>query len=425
VVGTKGWAVLRHRQFSTFVVARFLTATASQMQGTAVGWQLYEKTHDVRNLGYVGLSLFLPFLVLILPSGHVADRFNRRWIVAGSALVAALSAAALLWISKTEWIGVWPVFSVLVAVGSARAFSMPAGQAILPNLVPPSELGPAVALGSSTFHAATILGPVLGGFLYLHGPDAVYSSVLALDLFAFLFLISTSTRQEPATVGSGSLRKVLDGFRFVRSRPIVFGAISLDLFAVLFGGATALLPAFARDVLHTDSAGLGFLRAAPATGSVIATVLLASFPLRRRIGWWMFGGVALFGAATVGFGLSSSFVHALVFLSLLGAGDMVSVYVRHILVQVETPDAIRGRVSAVNSVFIGASNELGEFESGFTAGIFGLIPAVVAGGVASLVVSLGWAAWFPPLRGLDAFPEGPTPLPEAEVDDLLAEGAAA
>jgi predicted MFS family arabinose efflux permease len=281
---------------------------------------------------------------------------------------------------------------------------MPAQQAVLRNLVPTSDFSQAVALSSSTFHVAVIAGPVLGGLLYALGPTTVYLTASLLLALAVLLMSGTRSTGQRISTQPASWHTVLEGLRFVWSRPIVLGAISLDLFAVLFGGATALLPAYAHDVLHTGPTGLGLLRTAPGAGAAICSVLLAFVPIRRHVGAWMFGGVAVFGAATVVLGLTSSIAVALVALVLLGAGDMVSVYIRHLLVQYETPDEIRGRVSAVNSVFIGASNELGEFESGLTAGWFGLVRAILLGGAATLAVTGLWTVLFPVLSKMDRFP---------------------
>jgi predicted MFS family arabinose efflux permease len=293
---------------------------------------------------------------------------------------------------------------VLVLFGSARAFMMPASQAVLRNLVPDKDFGQAVALASSTFHVAVIAGPVLGGLLYAFGPTTVYMISAALLALATLLMASTRSAPQVRSTAPASWHTLLEGLRFVRSRPIVLGAISLDLFAVLFGGATALLPAYAHDVLHAGPTALGWLRTAPGAGAALCSIALAFFPLRRRVGAWMFGGVAVFGAATLVLGFTNNFIVALAALFLLGAGDMVSVYVRHLLVQYETPDDIRGRVSAVNAVFIGASNELGEFESGVTAGWFGLVRAIVLGGAATLAVTGLWAVLFPVLSKMDRFP---------------------
>ena len=401
---SNGFSVLRHRNFSFYLSARILGTLAVQMQSVAIGWQVYALTHNLFDLGLIGLAQFAPFLLLILFAGHAADRYNRRNIVALCLAAQLLCGLMLLAFTLSGLNAVWPVFAVLVVFGSARAFMMPATQAVLVNLVPAESFSKAVALSSSSFHIAVILGPTLGGLLYLAGPKAVYmvSSTLlvaSVTLMCMTKATRQATHKQPATWHS-----VLEGLRFVLSRPIVLGAISLDLFAVLFGGATALLPALAQDVLHTGPTGLGLLRTAPGAGAALCSVALAFFPIARRVGAWMFGGVALFGLCTVILGSTTSFIVALAALFLMGAGDMISVYVRHLLVQYETPDAIRGRVSAVNSVFIGASNELGEFESGLTAGWFGLVRAVLFGGAATLMVTGVWAMLFPVLSRMDRFP---------------------
>jgi MFS family permease len=399
-----GLAVFRNRNFSFYLSARFLATLAVQMQSVAVGWQVYEITGSLFDLGLIGLAQFAPFLVLILWAGHVADRHNRRNIVLLCLATQLLCGALLL---AFTWSGshvVWPVFAVLVLFGSARAFMMPASQAVLRNLVPTKDFSQAVALSSSTFHVAVIAGPVLGGLLYAAGPVTVYLTASVLLGLAVLLMAATRSAAQAINTQPASWHTVLEGLRFVWSRPIVLGAISLDLFAVLFGGATALLPAYAHDVLQAGPTGLGLLRTAPGAGAAICSVLLAFVPIRRRVGAWMFGGVAVFGAATLVLGLTTSMTVALVALVLLGAGDMVSVYIRHLLVQYETPDEIRGRVSAVNSVFIGASNELGEFESGVTAGWFGLVRAILLGGAATLAVTGIWTVLFPVLSKMDRFP---------------------
>ncbi len=395
---------LQHRNFTLYLVARFIATLAVQMQSVAVGWQVYAITNDPLDLGLIGLAQFLPFIVLVLPAGQIADRFDRRLILAACYVVEVACAVCLLAFTVYGAREVWPVFAVLVLFGSARAFAMPTSQAITPNLVPRETFGNAVALNSSTFHVATIVGPSFGGLLYVAGPAAVYSIVTALLVVSVGFMLAvrlpkTLRSSEPAT-----WHTVLEGLRFVRSRPVVLGAISLDLFAVLFGGATALLPVFARDILAAGPEGLGMLRTAPAVGAAITAALLALFPLTRFVGRRMFAGVAVFGFAIIVFGLSNNFMLSLLALATLGAGDMVSVYIRHMLIQLETPDEIRGRVSAVNAVFIGASNELGEFESGVTAVWFGLVPSVVIGGAATIAVTGLWMRLFPTLRRMDRFP---------------------
>ncbi|MFZ9127314.1 MAG: MFS transporter [Steroidobacteraceae bacterium] len=387
--------------FARFLASRLATSVASQMQLVAVGWQVYDMTRDPLDLGLIGLSQFLPFVLLILPAGHAADSGRRERLLALCYAAECLCAAALLGLTLRGGTEVWPVFGIMVLFGAARAFAMPTGQALLPNLVPPGLFGRAVAINSSTWQLSTVLGPAVGGFLYLAGPEFVYgSSFLLLAVSAWL-MAGVHAPRRPDRVESMSLDRLLEGLRFVFRRRIVLGAISLDLFAVLLGGATALLPAFASDVLKVGPGGLGLLRAAPGLGAALVAAWLTWRPLAGRMGPAMLWGVAVFGVATTVFGLSQHFLVSLVALAVLGAADMISVYVRHILVQFETPDAIRGRVSAVSAVFIGASNELGEFESGLTAAWWGIRPAVLFGGLASLGVALLWARWFPELARLD------------------------
>ncbi|MGK5061512.1 MFS transporter [Janthinobacterium sp. LB3P112] len=397
-------AILRHRNFACYLSARVLGTVAVQMQSVAIGWQVYQITGSLFDLGLIGLAQFAPFLVLILPAGHVADRYNRRNIIAWCLAAQLACALALLAFTLSNISMVWPVFAVLVLFGSARAFMMPATQAVLVNMVPTQHFSRAVALSSSSSHVAIILGPTLGGLLYYFGPKVVYLISSALLVASVLLMRATTPAPQVVKREPVSWHTLLEGLRFVRSKPIVLGAISLDLFAVLFGGATALLPALAHDVLHIGPSGLGLLRTAPGAGAALCSIALAIFPITRRVGAWMFGGVAVFGLGTLVLGSTSYFPLALAALFLMGAGDMVSVYIRHLLVQFETPDDIRGRVSAVNAVFIGASNELGEFESGLTAGWFGLVRAVLFGGAATLAVTGIWAVLFPVLSRMDRFP---------------------
>jgi MFS family permease len=397
-------AVLRNPNVSFYLSSRFLGTLAVQMQSVAVGWQVYQITHSLFDLGLIGLAQFAPFLVLILWAGHVADTHNRRNIVIACQATQLLCSLLLVAFTLSGSHVVWPVYAVLVLYGSARAFSMPAQQAVLRNLVPNHAFSQAVALASSSMQVAIILGPVLGGLLYVFGPNVVYAVSSTLLALAVLLMLGTKSAPQAMNKTPVSWHTLLEGIRFVWSRPIVLGAISLDLFAVLFGGATALLPAYAHDVLHAGPTSLGLLRTAPGAGAAICSIVLAFLPIERRVGAWMFGGVAVFGLSTLALGWTTSMTVALVALVLLGAGDMVSVYIRHLLVQYETPDEIRGRVSAVNSVFIGASNELGEFESGITAGWFGLVRAILLGGAATLAVTGIWAALFPVLSKMDRFP---------------------
>jgi len=408
--------VLAHGDFRRFLIARLLATLAAQMQTVAVGWQIYAITRNPLDLGLIGLSQFLPFVVLILPAGQAADHYDRRRLLTACYALEAFCALLLLVFTLTEVRVAWPVFAAMTLLGCARAFSMPSGQALLPNLVPREEFTRAVALNSSVFQVATVVGPALGGVLYLAGPLIVYASVLTLALIGALLMlrVRAGAREETSVREPMSLETLLSGLRFVRSKPVVFGAISLDLFAVFFGGVTALLPIYASDILRVGPSGLGLLRTAPGIGAGLCALVLALRPITRHIGPWMFGGVAMFGVAVVVFGLSTSFFVSLIALILLGAADMVSVYVRHLLVQLETPDHIRGRVSAVSAVFIGASNELGDFESGITAKWWGTVRATVIGGLATLVVTGLWARWFPMLWKMDRLPK---PAREADERD--------
>jgi len=395
-------AAFGHRDYRRFQGARILSVLGMQMQSVAIGWQIYSVTGRALDLAWVGLAQFFPAAGLSLVTGHVADRFDRRAILAlCHAAMAGLSIALML-VARDGGAHVAPVYAVLVGIGVARAFLGPANQALLPTLVSPEHFGNAVAWGSSLWQAATVVGPMLGGVAYagFAGPAWVYAIAAGCAVGA-LVLVSTMRARPIASRGAATRASVLAGVRYVWTNEIVLGAISLDLFAVLLGGATALLPIYARDILHLGPWALGALRAAPAAGAAVTGVLLAFRPIERRAGRKMFLGVAIFGAGTIVFGLSKSFAPALLALVLIGAADMVSVFVRSALVQLATPDAMRGRVSAVNMVFIGASNELGEFESGVTAQWFGAIPSVVIGGVGTLLVVALWVWRFPKLRDVD------------------------
>jgi len=371
----------------------------------AVGWQVYKLTGRVLDLGLIGLSQFLPFLCLSLFAGHAADRYDRRLIISLCLATNLICALLLLLFALGPLGSTVPIFGVLALLGIARAFLAPAAQSFLPNIVPVGALGSAIALNSSSNQIATIAGPSIGGIVYAFGDSEwVYGGAAGLLLLSLVLLLVVKSRPVAIVRNAVSMGSMLEGLRFVWRRKTVLGAISLDLFAVLFGGATALLPAFTRDILHAGPDIFGYLRAAPGIGAGLCALRLTFKPITRRIGVHMFAGVALFGAATVVFGVTRRFWVAMVALVALGAGDMVSVFIRNLLVQLETPDAIRGRVSAVNSVFIGASNELGEFESGFTAAWFGLVPAIVSGGVVTLLVAGLWAGiLFPRLWRLQTF----------------------
>jgi MFS family permease len=400
--------VLRIADFRRVLVARLLANVGAEMVTVAVGYQVYQLTRNPLDLGLIGLSQFLPFVALILPAGEAADRLDRRRIIGICYGILALCDLALVALTLVGITSPMPIFGVMALFGVTRAFNMPSGQALLPNLVPRDQFSSAIAINSSTFQVATIAGPALGGLVFLAGPGVVYGSVAVLMASASIlcFLIRGGRRPAVAPRSAGRLRarELFSGVAFVRQQPIVLGSISLDLFAVLFGGATALLPVYASDILRVGPTGLGLLRAAPALGGALAAGVLGLRPITRRVGVWLFSGVAIFGLSIIVFGISRSFWLTLAALALGGSADMVSVYIRHLLVQLRTPDAIRGRVSAVNSVFIGASNELGEFESGLTASWFGSVASVIVGGTATIVVAGLWMLLFPSLRRLDRFP---------------------
>ncbi len=398
--------IYRSRDFAIFIFVRFVASSAMLIQSVAVGWQIYNLTGSPFALGLVGLSQFVPMFLLTLPAGEISDRFDQRRIFGASLLAQAAGAGIFLALTIAHLRSVWAFYAVLALFGAARGVAGPASQSLLPFLVPRENLPRALAWGSSTLQAAVLLGPVLGGFLYAWGPETAYAvccACLAASGIASFFL--GGRRRDGSSSAVGPLERVIEGVRFVRVRPIILGAISLDLFAVLLGGATALLPVYARDILQVGPIGLGLLRSAPAVGAGLVGVALGRRPLERKTGQVMFASVAAFGVATIVFGLSRNFYVALAALAVLGAVDMVSVFIRHALVQYATPDAMRGRVSAVNVLFIGASNELGEFESGLTAAWFGTVPSVVIGGVGTLLVVAAWAWMFPPLRRVDRLTE--------------------
>jgi MFS family permease len=394
-------SLLRNRNLFLFLCARFCSAMAVMMFSVAVGWQVYALTHSAFALGMVGLAQFLPALLLSLPGGLAADRFERRTILLGGFSIQIVVALLLLSISLAPGAKAGWIFPVVALIGIGQAFLGPAGQSLVPFLVSREDFPRAVAWNSSTLQIATIAGPALGGLLYAFGPACVYAVSAGCYACAAFLVSRIRTRLLVAAATKPGFEGLLTGLRFVFSRPPILGAISLDLFAVLFGGATALLPIYARDILHTGPWGLGLLRSAPAVGAALVAFGLAHRPLARRAGARMFFCVALFGVMTIAFGLSRSFPISLAALALLGAADMVSVVVRQTLVQINTPDDKRGRVSAVNSIFIGASNQLGEFESGVTAAWFGAVPAAVLGGVGTLVVVVLWTWLFPSLRKAD------------------------
>jgi MFS family permease len=410
---TRGFEVLRNRDFKLYLSSRFFASIATQMVIMAVGWQVYHITGRVLDLGLIGLSQFLPFLLLVLFSGHVADQFDRRLIILFGHCAYTICTLLLLAFALLNLQTTLPIFGVLAVLGVTRAFQMPAAQSFVPTIVPMDILRNALAVNSSSNQVAAIVGPSIGGIVYAigegrlgrnTGAGVVYGAAAILLLVAIVLVSLIRKRRAPSSRSALAWSTLLQGLHFVWHRKTVLGAISLDLFAVLFGGATALLPAYTREVLHAGPEVFGYLRAAPGIGAGATAVWLAFRPVSRHVGITMFAGVGAFGLATVALGLTHLFWVAMVALVVLGVGDMISVFVRSLLVQLQTPDEIRGRVSAVTSVFIGASNELGEFESGTTAAWFGLVPAIVIGGVATMVVTVLWArVFFPALWRMQKF----------------------
>ena len=402
-MSSRGWAAFRHRDFRLFCAARFSMALATQIQTVAVAWLVYDTTGSALSLGLVGLASFLPSIALVLLTGLVADRYSRRWILIIVFSAMMLTSLGLLAQVHAGVPKLWPIYVLVAAFGAARAFGNPAAQATVPALVPEGDLANAIAWNSSVMQVATISGPAVGGILYAAHPTAPFiGSAVCFGLSALLI---SALRLRPAAAGREPVTwsRLVAGLVFLRTKPLLLGAISLDLFAVLLGGATALMPIFARDVFHVGPWGLGLLRSMPAVGALTMAIVLAhSSLLSRRAGLRMLQAVAIFGLATIGFGLSTNFGLTLVLLVILGAADMVSVVVRQTLVQAETPDDLRGRVAAVNTVFIGASNELGEFESGTLAWLVGPPAAVVIGGVGTFMLAICWRFWFPDLARRDS-----------------------
>ena len=394
-----GRAVFRYPSFVRYLGARLLTVLALQMQSVAVGWQIYEITHSPLALGLTGLAQFLPGILLFLISGHVADRIPRRKLMVACFAGFTVCSAALLWIQKGGVHSAGPIYFILVALGITRAFSGPAMRALVPLLVPAEHFPSGVAWEGSMTQTATVLGPAAGGFLYalFRGPGAVYAIAMVIEAAAIFFAVGIKARGPLRPPQFLTVESVLAGLRYIWRQKVILGVVSLDLFAVLLGGAVALLPVYAGDILQTGPWGLGLLRSAPGVGAVTMAVLLAHKPLRKA-GATMLWCVAGFGVFTVVFGLSRSFALSLASLLFVGATDMVSVVTRGTLVQLNTPDEMRGRVNAVEMMFIGASNELGQFESGITADWFGTVPAVVLGGAGALLITILWAWRFPELR---------------------------
>jgi MFS family permease len=395
-----GRAAFTHPGFVLFQIARFLIVSAVEMQAVAVGWQVYEITKRPLDLGYVGLAQFLPAILLFPISGHASDRFERAKVLSACYAGYAVCFALLLTLAQRKTPSITAIYVVLVLIGIVRSFNSTASRSILPQLVPQEHFPNAVAWNASIFQAATILGPSFGGIVYaaFHGPSAVYliAMVTAIGATISSFRIKPEVKARPRE--PMTLKTVFAGLHYIWEKKLILGAISLDLFAVLLGGAVALLPVYAREILHTGPWGLGLLRTAPGVGAALMAVLLAHRPLRGRSGITLLWAVAGFGIFTILFGISHSLTLSLIALLLLGASDMISVIIRATLTQLATPDEMRGRVTAVDMIFIGTSNEFGQFESGVTAQWFGTVPAVVLGGVGTLIVIALWAWLFPELR---------------------------
>jgi MFS family permease len=401
--------LISHRDYVLFWLSRMFGSLATTAQAVIIAWEVYEvarRTSSVPEaafaVGMIGLAQFVPLFLLTLPAGETADRLDRRRIMLVCLAIEAVIVALLAIRVEAGWHSLWPVFGCAVVFGGVRAFFYPAGSALAPMLVPTELLPRAIAANSLAWQGAGIAGPALGGLLCAISPAVGYAVCLGLYLAAAACVWGIRQNTQPEfTPGRSRVELIKEGLAYIWTNKIVLGSISLDLFAVLLGGATALLPVFAKDVLHVGPAGFGILRSAPAIGALIVAAVLAVRPIRTKVGLKMFAGVALYGVATIAFGLSHIFLLSLGLLVILGAADMVSVFARHSLIQITTPDAMRGRVSAVSSLFIGASNELGEFETGVVARLIGPMAAVVAGGAASLIVTGLWARIFPDLRKAD------------------------
>ena len=392
---------LAHRDFVLVLVSSVATALAIEMSFVAIGWQVYSIGGNPLDLGLVGLAMFVPLPLLALPAGHLADRRPRRTVLAVAVGLDAVVALGLLAVTRAGGDETWPFFALAFATGVASALGAPSGRALVPSLVPEPLLVRALAQRSVAFQASVILGPAVGGLLFAVRPELVYAVAVGLSLVALGAVLLLRAGRDGAGAGSPDLASVLGGVRLVRRTPVLFGAISLDLFAVLFGGAVALLPVFAKDVLEVGPAGLGVLRAAPAVGALLSAIVLTRRPIRRRAGPRLLIVVAAYGVTMIVFGLSTTMWLSLLALAAGGAVDMVSVVLRQTILPLVTPDELRGRVNAVEMVFISASNELGAFESGVAAALLGAVPAVVLGGVATIALAAIWWRAFPSLAAVD------------------------
>jgi len=392
------FAAFSHPRYVNYWWARFSANFAVQILAVSVAWQVYDLTRDPFDLGVLGLVQFLPLLLLVLVTGAVADRFGRRRVMSVAVAVEIICAGSILVLSVRGLQSPLPIFAVLTVLAVARAFFGPASQSLVMNLLPREDFANAITWNSSAWQIATIVGPVAGGLLYGVSASTAYGSATALLVWAFLQLSRIPEPPPPEQPRKVTFDSLFDGLRYIRKENIVLGAISLDLFAVLLGGAVALLPVYARDILQMGPWGLGLLRAAPGVGAIIMGGLLILIPIRDHAGRILLGFVALFGVFTAVFGISTNIWLSIAMLALVGAADMISVVIRETLLQLWTPDAVRGRVNAVNMVFLGASNELGEFRAGFMAAWIGVVPAVVFGGVGAVLVAGLWAVLFPQLR---------------------------
>lgn len=401
MLNTSNSSLFKNKALLHFLSARVSASFAMQMVTIAVGWQMYSITDKPLYLGLVGLVQFLPMFALTLVVGYVADRFNRRIIVSLCQASLALCFFILAFESYTGGITKEKILIIVFFIGAIGAFQGPPMQAILPNIISKVTFPRAAALSASAFQTATIIGPALGGILYSLGAATVYLISALLAVFTSLNILSIHIKQEPSKREPVTVNSLLAGISFIKSKPVILGAISLDLFAVLFGGATALLPVYASKILMVGPFGLGILRSSPAIGALLMSAYLTRHPLKRKVGHTMFAAVIIFGIATIFFAISTSIYLSLLALFVLGAADVISVVVRSTLVQTQTPDTMRGRVGSVNQLFIGTSNQLGEFESGITAAWLGAMPAVILGGIGTIVVVLLWTKLFPQLFNVE------------------------
>ena len=394
-----GNSLFKQPSFSKYWTGRILSSTSFQMLSVAIGWQMYDLTHDAFSLGLVGLAQFIPMVMLTLVVGQAADRFDRRRILLVCQFIEGVVAALLLYGNLAGWIDREMILLAAAIIGACRAFEGPTSSALLPQLVSKSILAQAISLTTMAGQTAQILGPTLGGVLFSLGPNFVYSTAAAALLLASILTFLIRIEQAPVRKAEPvTLRSMLMGLEFVYKHPVILGTISLDLFAVLLGGATALLPIFAQDILHVGPWGLGLLRTAPAVGALIVSIFLAYFPLQKAAGLKLFGALAVFGLATMLFAVSTNIIVSIIALLLIGGSDVISVVIRSSLVQLQTPDEMRGRVNAVNSLFIGTSNQLGEFESGTVAGLLGPVPAAFIGGIGTVLIAGLWMILFPSIR---------------------------